>query len=131
MKRCVKCDGPIPAPVLGDQTDERCPLCGDEPPAVSEVARVMVERLREAAVSTAEQAEALSVDEMDEILVVAGWGRDEDEAWQMARLALVVEESLDDHMGGVRYPEVAWAVTEDVWRWLAQGDVPTDRLRFR
>jgi hypothetical protein len=41
VKSCVKCDGPIPTPVLGDDPDERCPLCGDEPPSHEELAELL------------------------------------------------------------------------------------------
>lgn len=41
MKACAKCDGPIPSPVLGDEIDERCPLCGDEPPSCADLAGLL------------------------------------------------------------------------------------------
>lgn len=45
VKRCVKCAGPVPSPVLADGLEELCPLCGDEPASRADLAGLLREAL--------------------------------------------------------------------------------------
>lgn len=82
-KRCAKCSGPIPSPLLGDDPHERCPLCGDEPASRVELAELLRLALHGGVVAIHRNLEGQE----------GGWRR---EAW------LALDRALDEIDGASR-----------------------------